>query len=95
MKVFEGHKGDIAGLAFSSHGTLLASYAATDAPPTVKVWTVADAKESGGLFGRLIGGGAKDTAVKDCVKTFTLSAIPPPSRANSYYSAQQSTVRLK
>ena len=94
VKTFEGgHRADITALAFSAHGSLLASYCATENPPCIKVWTVAEVKE-GGLFGRLMGGGAKDAA-KDCVKTFTLSSIAPPSRANAYYSGAHSTIGLK
>ena len=97
MRTIEAGKGEVSAVGWSVHGGLIAAYAASDSPPSVRVWSVSEAAEpKGGLFGRLIGkagGGDSGSAGKEkdggdkCVKVFALPAIAPPSRTNSYYTA--------
>ena len=102
MRVIDVGKGEVSAVGWSVHGGLIAAYAAVDSPPSVRVWSVAEvAEQKGGLFGRLIGkagafdsgsaGKEKDGGDK-VVKVWTLSAIAPPSRTNSYYAASHANI---
>lgn len=64
-KILEGHKESVTALNFNNEGTFLVSYAANEAPPTVRVWNT----RLKTFLGSLLGTQGK------CTKTIRLSRL--------------------